>query len=179
VDIASNALKKIPAHPNIHTIQDFVPDTQLKDYSYDLVIAADLILKLPKNLYRLFFSELARLSKPLGHIYCSTPLDFKTDDPLAAFLALAETELEVIDYEVRYDRIWLSVLNLLDKLPTLRNWWAESERCLKYAGKLTKFIYNQNGISHVALIAKKRSLFEPLKKDELPIERPGKKAVWE
>ena len=108
VDIASNALKmfKEKGDEGIHTTQDYVPRTLLDDDSYDLVVALDLIPYLHKEDHRLFFSELSRLVKPEGHVLCSTPLDFRTDDPLQRFGELAETEFVFEKWTLCYHK-WL------------------------------------------------------------------------
>lgn len=44
---------------------------------------------------------------------------------------------------------------------------------------LCRFLSSENGISHAIFIGKRRRVFEEVAKDELPIERKGKREVWE
>lgn len=99
VDIASNALKiikeKYSDKSNITTIQDYVPNTKLRDDHYDAALSTELIAYLDPEQYRLFFSELSRIIHADGHVFCSTPIDIDSDDALQRFISLAETELKV------------------------------------------------------------------------------------
>lgn len=45
--------------------------------------------------------------------------------------------------------------------------------------KMCRFFSNQAGISHAIWIGKRRPLIVPTPEDEIPIERKGKKQVWE
>ena len=100
VDIASNALKLIKEkysnnNSNLTTIQDYIPNTKLRDDHYDAALSTELIAYLHPEQYRLFFSELSRIIHADGHVICSTSIDIDSDDALQRFMSLAETELKV------------------------------------------------------------------------------------
>jgi 2-polyprenyl-3-methyl-5-hydroxy-6-metoxy-1,4-benzoquinol methylase len=104
VDVSSLALNKLresEAH-HIEAIQDCLPDTSLKDNTYDLVVCTDVIGFLNPQDYRLLFSELSRLVKSEGFVVCSTALDINTEDPLDKFAKLAETEFNISKWKMSY-----------------------------------------------------------------------------
>jgi 2-polyprenyl-3-methyl-5-hydroxy-6-metoxy-1,4-benzoquinol methylase len=113
VDVSSNALKELQKEETLHInpIQDYVPVTTLKDEHYDLVISTELIALLPHELYRLYFSELARLVKPEGYAVSSTALDIDSEDALARFSSLMETEFEIQGRVFSYHRFTIKLLN--------------------------------------------------------------------
>ena len=94
LDIASIPLKilqeKVPQVDQ--TFQQCLPHTTLEDDAYDMVFADEVIAFIPPQQLRLFMSELSRLIKPDGYVICSTALDLNTQDPLARFESLTETE---------------------------------------------------------------------------------------
>jgi len=108
LDVASNAFKQLLQKSDlthIKLIQDWVPKTALLDDTYDLVLSTDLIAELSPNDFRLYFSELARLIKPKGHVIVSTPLDIKAEDALERFYKLAETEFVMSTWIFSYHRL--------------------------------------------------------------------------
>ncbi len=113
VDISEVALKELQKADDtgIHPIQDFVPATKLKDDHYDLVVSTELIGYLPEELFRLYFSELARVVKPEGLVVCSTAVDIHSDDSLERFHSLAGTEFEPLEWLFSYHRLTLQLLN--------------------------------------------------------------------
>jgi 2-polyprenyl-3-methyl-5-hydroxy-6-metoxy-1,4-benzoquinol methylase len=120
VDIASSALKQVVANSkkNVSPIQDFVPQTKLKDEDYDLVLSTELIAYLPTDLYRLYFSELSRLVKPEGRVLCSTALDIDSEDALGRFVSLAETEFKITDLVFSFHALYIR-LEAFFKAPSL------------------------------------------------------------
>lgn len=116
VDVAVNALKELEKlnFTGITPLQDYVPRTKLKDDSYDLVVAADLVAYLPPAEYRLFMSELARLVKPGGKVVCSTPIDIYSTDSLERFVVLSETEFQLDHWIFSHHKYWLKLNNFLD-----------------------------------------------------------------
>ncbi|MBA3958349.1 MAG: class I SAM-dependent methyltransferase [Parachlamydiaceae bacterium] len=113
VDIASNALKTIQPKANINLIQDYVPHTKLKDEAYDVVLGTEIIAYLHADLYRLFFSELARLTHNQGHVVCSTPLDIYAEDALERFVTLVETEFKVDKWQFSYHAWYIRLRRIL------------------------------------------------------------------
>lgn len=109
VDISGVALKRLKekGNKNIQTFQEYLPSTTLVDNSYDGVVCLDLIAYLPKDEYRLLFSELARLVKNEGIVLGSSALDIHSDDALQRLNALVETEFQVEEWVFGYHRLWI------------------------------------------------------------------------
>jgi len=59
------------------------------------------------------------------------------------------------------------------------NWLKQSDFILSKLEKLCRFISSETGISHAIFVGKKRKLFEEISAKEKPIERKGKRQVWE
>lgn len=152
-DISLHALKKLENTEALRCEKQFVPYTSLPDTAFDYVVAANLIAELPKEEYRLFFSELARLVKRDGKVIVSTPLDTATDEALELFLHFAETELEVETLILSYHRIYLRLIP---------SWLKKSRNVLLFLEKLTKLLYEQSGASHAIILAKRKSLLHHL-----------------
>jgi 2-polyprenyl-3-methyl-5-hydroxy-6-metoxy-1,4-benzoquinol methylase len=116
VDIASNALKLLRAKKlnAVQAIQEFVPQTSLKDRNYDGVFALELVAYLPHVEHRLFFSELRRLLKPGGFAVFSTSLDIDSEDALERFEALAESEFKIEKMIVSYHLLYIRLRNFFD-----------------------------------------------------------------
>lgn len=160
-DISQAALIRLEGIENLESEKHYVPYTSLPDTTYDYVIASNLIAELPKEEYRLFFSELARIVKKEGQVIVATPLDINTEEALELFLYYAETELEIETLLLSYHRLYLRVSGLLKKIPFLRRWLEQSKRALFALEGLTKLIYDKEGASHVIILAKPRSLIAP------------------
>lgn len=228
IDIADIPLQRLEKKKNeaIHPIKDYIPHTKLADQDYDLVLCTELIGDLPKEEYRLFFSELCRLIKPDGHVICSTLLDVYTDGAIQQFASLAETEFTIEKWVLSYHYLWTLLLNffkapekfvkaskdltyrtqeMAKRRSIYRFWfklnsaflpslfwrigqWAfypfalllkKSPGLLLILESISRFIWQEEGISHAIFLAKRRPLFEPPPPDEQPIERRTKKIVWE
>lgn len=230
VDIASLAVERLRALniPNLHPTQDYVPFTKLPDDSYDLVLCTDLIGYLHRNEYRLLFSELARVVKPRGFVFCSTAIDLRSYDALERFLQLAESELEIFNNSFAYDRLYIYLLDLLalprrlarasespdyrkeaiEKRRGFGRWFFQtlshpifrylwkgcefvanpvyrladgSDRLRRFLQSITQFFWQENGITHIIIQAKRRSILNTDPK-EVPedVQYPkAKKTVWE
>lgn len=113
IDISNNALKLLKEKniKNISTIQAYVPKTFLQDDHYDVVLSTELIGFLPKKEDRLYFAELARLVKSKGYVICSTSLDIRTEGPLQRFAALAETEFQIIEWQLSHHTLFIRMNN--------------------------------------------------------------------
>jgi 2-polyprenyl-3-methyl-5-hydroxy-6-metoxy-1,4-benzoquinol methylase len=181
VDVAKNALKRLEGTERLVLKQDYVPYTSLDDGAFDLVISTDLIGSLPKQEYRLFVSELVRLSSKEGRIVCSTPIDVHTDGGLDLFVSLLETEIELEEGEYSYHRLSIRILEVLEKikLTWLSGWLKQSRGFLLGCEKLSRMIWQKDGISHVIFRGKKKPIMPLPPKDEQPIEHKGKRATWE
>lgn len=129
VDIANNALKLLAAKsiPNIAAIQDYVPQTKLKDEAYDLVVSTELISLLPVDQYRLYFSELARLMSPEGMVLCSTSVDIYSEDALQRFILLAETEFKISDWILSYHALYIRLSDFFKAPARFVKAWRDSE----------------------------------------------------
>lgn len=155
VDIAPSLVQRLTGIENLHAEQHFIPYTSLPDNAFDWVIAANLIAELPEMEHRLFFSELARIVKPEGSILVSTPIDIDSEDALQRFLYLAQTELNIETFEVCHHRLYLRLLNWING-----NWLLRQNWLLKALEKLSAFLFDEEGISYVLIIGKRRSLFD-------------------
>jgi ubiquinone/menaquinone biosynthesis C-methylase UbiE len=127
-DAAANALKKVKelGSDSLELIQECLPNTKLKDSSYDLIICTEVIAYLNANDYRLFFSELSRLVKPEGRILFSTPLDIYSESPLERLTLLAETELKIEDWVFSYHYLQLRLLDFFKAPSRFYKGWKES-----------------------------------------------------
>lgn len=115
VDIALHALNRIKEKhiSNVTAIQDYVPNTKLQDDHYDLCLSTELIACLTADQYRLYFSELARLIHQKGLVVCSTAIDIHSDDALARFASLAETEFQIKKWIFSYHALHIRICNFL------------------------------------------------------------------
>lgn len=113
IDIANNALKRLNARniPNITTLQDYVPKTKLKDNAFNLAISTELIGYLAQDQFRLYFSELARVIRADGYVLCSTAIDINSDESLARFASLAESEFHILKWFFSYHAFYIRLLN--------------------------------------------------------------------
>jgi len=228
VDISGIALKRLKEKgaKNIQTFQDYLPSTTLSDNAYDGVVCLDLIAYLPKDEYRLLFSELARLVKNEGIVLGSSALDIRSDDAVQRLNALVETEFQVEEWVFGYHRLWIRLKEFFEaprhysragRDPEYRNrilkerkgfsrrwfeWNSHTPLSTAWGGlawilsplthyidhsrsllltleKLSKFIWNQEGISHAIFIGKRRPLFVHLPEKEIPRVHKGKRQVWE
>lgn len=55
----------------------------------------------------------------------------------------------------------------------------QSDGAVNFLGKITKFIWDESGISHALFLGKRRPLTFPLPPNEIPIERKHKREVWD
>lgn len=116
VDIAGNALERLKADGihHITPIQDCLPTTRLADDAYDLVVCTEVIGYLQPQEYRMLIAELSRLVHKEGLVACSTSLDINSDNALERFAAIAETEFEINQWVLRYDRLWLKLCHCFE-----------------------------------------------------------------
>jgi len=114
VDVAKNALARLDKENQIKIVHDCLPGTRLEDDAYDLVICTDLIAYLPEKEHRLLMSELARLVKEDGYVVCSTPIDIYSENALARFASLIETELIVAEWTMSHHRFYLALRNVAE-----------------------------------------------------------------
>jgi 2-polyprenyl-3-methyl-5-hydroxy-6-metoxy-1,4-benzoquinol methylase len=228
LDIAGQPLQKVNALglDQVKTSQDYVPHTLLNDTSYDVVAATEIIAELPQQECRLFFSELARLVKKEGFVLCSTALDIYSEDALSRFIAMAETELEIIAWKFSHHFLWIKLGNVLaapdhfaqacsqknvrgqqlkerygfnrawfwlNSLPVIGHcwkalsWlanpfhrWIRQQRWILISlEKASEFFWDESGISHVILLARRRPLIPQQEPSQIPPERQQKRRVWE
>ncbi len=230
VDLSSLALGrlKLDPLPTLRLVQDYVPYTKLPDDAYQLVVCTDFIGYLYPQEYRLLFSEIARLMKQNGHAIFSTAIDLNSEDALARFLQLAETEFEILNNSFAYDKLYIHLLDgfawpgrlakaadsppyrkeAIEKRKGLRRalfklfsaapisyfWkavsWISSplhrfmkgnDALRRILQKTTRFFWQENGITHVICLAKRRSILntDPRIVPHDVIEQKAKKTVWE
>ncbi len=229
LDIASIPLKilqeKVPQVDQ--TFQQCLPHTTLEDDAYDMVFADEVIAFIPPQQLRLFMSELSRLIKPDGYVICSTALDLNTQDPLARFESLTETEFKIHKWVCSHHRLHIRLRNFFSapgryarananpeyrqqelqkrtgfsqkwlrwnsESPLVLFWkvvqlvsnpiahlFKQNRFLLLFLEKICRTLWGNLGISHATFIASRRPL-QPLvlPKDEIPVERKGKRQVWE
>lgn len=118
VDIAENALKELRKEKaeNIETKRYALPITPLVDDTYDLVVCADVIAEIPSQDHRLALSELSRTVKRDGWVVTSTAIDIYSEDALEQFVALNETELQIVDSASSYHAWSIRLIDFL-KIP--------------------------------------------------------------
>lgn len=117
VDISTNALKALKEHDikDINPLQDYVPQTILKDDFYDIVVCTEIIAYLTSNSdHRLFFAELSRLVKPNGYVVCSTALDINTQNAAQTFANLAETELLINKWSLGHHLLYIRIKDFFE-----------------------------------------------------------------
>lgn len=102
VDIAQNASCMSENEKGITPILSCVPNTHLEDFSFDLVACTELIGFISPREHRLFFNELARLTKRDGRILFSTSVDIHSEDALDKLIGLMHTEWEILDYQLSF-----------------------------------------------------------------------------
>lgn len=61
----------------------------------------------------------------------------------------------------------------------LLNYFEQNEYLTLKLEKLCRFFSSETGISHAIFVGQRRKLFEEIKDEEMPIERKGKREVWE
>ncbi|MEM1282549.1 MAG: class I SAM-dependent methyltransferase [Chlamydiota bacterium] len=113
VDVSQNALKELQTKnfEGIHPIHDYMPNTNLKDSHYDIVLATELIADIPPDQYRIFFSELARVVNAEGYVICSTPIDIQSENALERFAELASTEFNITKWTFSYHYLQIKFLD--------------------------------------------------------------------
>lgn len=145
LDISSIPLMLLKKE-EIQTIQDVLPRTRLGDDLYDVVICTDVIGHLPQNEHRLLFLEISRLVKRDGYVVFSTSLDINSADPLETLKQLAETEFDIQEWILSYHAMHIK-LGMNNRV------------LLKPLETITRFFYQEDGISHALFIAKRKPLF--------------------
>jgi len=132
--------------PSLHnrdqvTTAESVIDLSYTDGAFDCVLCVDVIAGLQEKQHRLAISELNRLIKPDGMVLFATPLDTKTYNAPAAFLALVRTEFELVERELCYQR-----LSDYLRLP----------RRVKFFEWLSERVWGTQGATHLIAIARKK-----------------------
>lgn len=105
---------------NIRFFHECFPFTKLASDLYDAVFLIDLVADIEPSLRRLGISELARICKKTGYIIVSSALDRKSPDAISHLLALLQTELEVVDIQLRYDQVDVILEKMAKKWPLVQ-----------------------------------------------------------
>jgi len=154
-DIASNALKLVPDHPNITKVQAALPKTPFSDDQFDVVIAAEVIAEMDHRDYRLAIAELCRLIKPHGRVVCSNSIDIYSEDAFIRFRKLAETEFKIIHWKFSYHALYLHILHFLKAPSKFFKAWRSSEKRekgLKHRHGLSRWWFKINTAAIPALL---------------------------
>lgn len=129
LDLAPQALKAVEGLnlDRVKRVQDYLPNTMLKDNAYDLVLSTDVIAFLNQDQYRLYFSELCRLIPENGHVVCSSPIDIHSEDAIQRFAALAETEFEIEEWVLSYHAYYIRLQGFLSAPSKFAKAWKNKE----------------------------------------------------
>ena len=116
IDIAENALKEFrkQGSDGIQLKQEALPHTSLPDNHYAIIICTEVIAELPKEDYRLFFAELARLVNANGILLCSTGIDIDSEGGIEKLCELAQTEFDIVEDLSSYHSLYLKIKRFLD-----------------------------------------------------------------
>lgn len=170
-DVSTLALKEVERKKGSLPIKlkhATLPQTPLPDAFYDLVVCFDVISDIPKKGQRLFFSELSRLITDTGRVAVSTKLAIDTLDPLAHFLGLLKTEFEIEYLDLSHHFLFVKGLKLLTRLEKLKGGrifsplkkrWLNWEKGRKFLETVSRETWDEEGATHVIVIAKRRPLF--------------------
>lgn len=183
VDIAENALKVFRSKgcEGFNLSQSAMPWLKKDDQFYDLVLSAELIADIPKDKYRLFFAELARLVKKEGAIFCSTEIDIDTTGGIEKLQELALTEFDLLAEKTSYHSLYLKIRRLLKKLgflgKKLNCWLEQNETALLILERISCYLFEEEGASHYMFLGKLRPLI-PLEEEKIA-EKPKKRQSWD
>lgn len=109
LDIAPQALGHLKDEPGLILKRECLPSTTLDDDAYDLVVCTDVIAYIPREEYRLLFSELSRVVNKDGKVICSTAIDIYSEDALERFVEFAQTEFDFDDWYLSYHKLHLKL----------------------------------------------------------------------
>jgi len=148
-DACDISLKQLPQLPNLHPIQTFLPETNLADTAYDLVLCIDTIAELNPRDYRIAMAELCRILKLQGEAILSTPIDIYSQDALERFLGLVQTEFTILDLKFSYHYLYIKLTNLLE-IP--KKYWKGYQNPLTNLSKIGQFWHQINSSFPLAWI---------------------------
>jgi len=154
-DIASNALKLIPDHPNITKIQAALPETKFPDDGFDVCLCAEVIAEMDHRDYRLAMAELCRLIKPKGRIVCSNSIDIYSEDAFIRFRKLAETEFKILYWKFSHHALYLRTLHFLKAPSKFFKAWRDSkkrEKGLRHRHGLSRWWFKINSRAFPAVL---------------------------
>lgn len=181
VETSGNAIKNFRnRHPDLQGIQFFqatLPETNLEDGKYDLVLCADLIAELHPYDQRILISELARLVKTEGYVFISTPFDTKTEGAWEKFAQLCGTEFLIKEWHFGYHSYYLRLKKILGNRSFL-----DSQKSVNALERVNKFLNPEDGISHAIYVCQKKPLEVPEPVDMSTVCSSSQKLrrrVWE
>jgi 2-polyprenyl-3-methyl-5-hydroxy-6-metoxy-1,4-benzoquinol methylase len=156
-DIAENALKYLREHDinNIQTKRTGMPITSLPDQAYDTIICTEVVAYLYAEDFRLFFSELARLIKPEGHVICSSPIDIYTEGGKERLLGLAQTEFIIIESVPSYHALHIRLKDFFKAPLTYVKGWKDPkfrQKEIKQRSGLSRFWFRLNSTVYVGWV---------------------------
>lgn len=127
VDAATNALALIEQKKlqNVHTQQAIFPACDLKESSFDVVIACNFITEFPFEQMRLVISDIEHILRKDGIAIITAAMDTRTENPTEHLIGLLSTSFTITDITCTYAGIqarWLSkcrYLPWLEKIGSL------------------------------------------------------------
>jgi len=154
-DIASNALKLIPDHPNITKVQATLPETPFQDDQFDLALCTEVIAEMDHRDYRLAMAELCRVIKPKGRVLCSNSIDIYSEDAFIRFRQLAETEFKILHWKFSYHALYLRFLHFIKAPSKFFSAWRDKqkrEHGLKQRHGLSRWWFRVNSFAIPAIL---------------------------
>jgi len=154
-DIAFNALKLVPDHPNITKVQAALPETPFPDDEFDVCVSAEVIAEMDHRDYRLAMAELCRLIKPTGRVVCSNSIDIYSEDAFVRFRNLAETEFKILHWKFSYHALYLRCLHFFKAPSKFFKAWRDQkkrEKGLKHRHGLSRWWFKINSTALPAII---------------------------
>jgi ubiquinone/menaquinone biosynthesis C-methylase UbiE len=143
-----------------------IPYLPFPDASFDGLVFSDVIAEIDPPLYRLTFSELARLLTRSGWIICSTQLDLYSEDAHERFIGLIESEFEIIDSAKSHNRLHVYLTRWAKAPFRFLRAGAQKEYRMEHLQKrsgLMRLWFYLNSIKFISLLWKPiASLFFPL-----------------
>ncbi len=152
VDINEKVVKQLTEQKIAH-FDKCIPYLPFQDKAFDGLIFTDVIAHIDPKLYRLTFSELARILKRDGWLICSTPLDLDSYDAKEQFIQLVRSEFECISFRKSYHRLYLLISRLIKESSPF--WNKKLNLALE---KASKILFGDGAMSHLIVLARKKGM---------------------
>lgn len=184
-DVATLALKEVEKRKGampIQLVHGALPQTNLPDAAFDLVLCLDVIAHIPQKGHRLLCSELSRLLAPCGTAVLSTRLDIHTFNPFEHLLYLAQTEFKIEKILLSHHYLFVRMLQFLNQFqkrkkrsarPLIKNIhhfldlpfkpfrksWLKSNRWMELLEKICEETWQEEAATHAIILGNRKPLF--------------------